>query len=321
MKRNRNSRGFSSKTYESYDDTDVRFYGVYIRGQEDKSYILVDPKRFQKFFGIKPEMKSVLDSRKFMLFRPKKKHFLDYNVNFMLRELNRIRRSWYETNKPIIDRVLSEICGKDYTPDWSDELAVTGISNADEVVEQARMRTLLSHSYAELKRNDIYYSLYAQYFHQLASETEALLLKTLTRNRYEGKKFNRNILYAFKGPNNESIRTLEGNKELDKMYAIWNFIKHNSQSTYNTLKKRFPEILKDDAYTQGELACFYVKFDDNLINSIFTGLELFIKGYCRLVFKEDEKEAQWNSEEYFYSMARFEIDEIEDPLGLRFEIF
>jgi hypothetical protein len=64
-----------------------------------------------------------------------------------------------------------------------------------------------------------------------------------------------------------------------------------------------------------------VKFDDNLIDSILTKLDLFIRGYCRLVFKEDEKEAQWNSEEYFYSMARAEIDEIEDPFGLRYEFF
>jgi len=321
MKNNSNSRGFSSKAYESYKVTDTRYYGVYIRGNEEKSYILVDPKRFQKIFGVKPEMKAVTDKRKYTLFRPAKKHFLDYNVNFMIHELNRIRLKWEETNKPMIKRVLSEICGKDYEPDWSDELAMTGVLTPEEVADQARMRTLISHSLAEVERNNIHYSLYAQFFHQLASETEALFLSTLTRNGYEGDKFDRNILYAFKGSNRENVSTLSGFEQLDKMYAIWNFIKHNSNSTFTALKERFPETIKDDTYTQGEIACFHVKFDDNLIDSILTGLDIFIRGYCRLVFKEDEIEAQWNSEEYFYSRVRAEIDEIEDPLGLRFEFF
>jgi hypothetical protein len=320
MKNNSNSRGFNSKVYESYDVTDTRYYGVYIKGNGENSCILVDPKRFYKIFGVKPEMKTVMDNRTDTLFKPAKKHFLDYNVNFMIQELNKIRQKWEKTNKPMINRVLSEICGKDFEPDWSDELAVTGVLTPEEVAEQARMKTLISHSFAEIERNNIYYSLYAQFFHQLASETEALFLKTLTRNGYESDKIKRDDIYTFKGPNKEEVRTLGGVEQFEKMYAIWNFIKHNSNSTFKKLKEYFSETLKDDPYTQGELACFYVKFDDELIDSILTGLALFIRGYCRLVFKEDEKEALWNYEDYFYSMARAEIDEINDPLGLRFEL-
>jgi hypothetical protein len=317
---NSNSHGLSSK-YESYDVTDTRYYGVYLKGQRGKRYILVDPIRFQKIFGGKPEMKTVVDKRQCTLFKPAKKHFLDYNVNYMLQELNRIRQGWVQTNKPIINYILSEICGENYEPDWSDEFAMTGVLTSEEVADQARMRTSVSHLLAESKRNEIHRSFYAQSFHQLASETEALFLKTLTRNGYEGNRFDRNILYAFKGSNRENVSTLAGFEELDKMYAIWNFIKHNSDSTFTALKERFPETLKDDTYTQGEIACFYVKFDDALIDSILTNLDLFIRGYCRLVFKEDEKEAQWNSEEYFYARAQAEIDEIEDPFGLRYELF
>ena len=78
MKSNSNSHGFNSKAYESYDVTDTRYYGVYIKRHEEESHILVDPKRFQKIFGAKPEMKTVIDRRKYPLFRPAKKHFFDY---------------------------------------------------------------------------------------------------------------------------------------------------------------------------------------------------------------------------------------------------
>jgi hypothetical protein len=319
---NSNSHGFSSGMDGSYEVTDTRYYGVYLKKKKEKPYILVDLIRFQEIFGAKPELETIVDGRKCPLFKPAKKRFLDYNVNYMLQELNRIRRRWDKTNKPIINHVLSEICGKNYEPDWSDELAMTGVLTPEEVTDQARMRTLFSHSYAEFERNYLHCILYAQFFHQLASETEALFLKTLTRNGYEGNWFDRNVLYTFKGPNNrENVCTLDGFEQLDKMYAIWNFIKHNSDSTFTALKERFPETLKDATYTQGEIACFYVKFDDELIDSILTKLDIFIKGYCRLVFKEDEKEARWNCEEYFYARAQAEIDDIEDPCGLRYELF
>ena len=322
MKRNSKSRDFNPEVYKSGDLSDAGYYGVFFKGCEDKEYILVDPKRFQKIVGkFSEEIKAVINSRKFTLFKPARKHFLDYNVNYMIQALNTIRRKWDKTNKPMINRVLSEIYGKDFAPDWSDELAMTGVLTAEEVVDQARTKTLLSHSFAEYERNEIRNSLYAQFFHQLASEAEALFLNTLTRNGYEGDKFNRNILYAFKGSNHENVSTLDGFEQLDKMYAIWNFIKHNSDSTFDTLKKRFPETLKDSNYKQGEIACYCVNFDDNLIDSILIGLDLFIKGYCRLVFKEDVKEARWNCDEYFLSIVRSEIDEIEDPLGLRYELF
>jgi len=321
MESKSNSHDFNSEAGEPYDATDMRYYGVYIEEEGEKQHILVDLKRFQEIFGAKPEMETVAGSQEGSLFSPAKKRFLDYNVNYMTQELNRIRRRWEKTNKPIIDFVLSVTRGKNFEPDRSDELAVTGVLTPEEVADQARMKTLISNLLAEVERNDIYYSLHAQFFHQLASETEALFLRTLIRNGHEKEKINRDIIYAFKGSNKEKISKLDGSIYLDKMYEIWNFIKHNSTSTFEKLKKRFPETLKDDNYTQGELACFHVKFDDDLIDSILNGLDAFIRGYCRLAFKENEKEARWNCEEYFYKMAREEIYEIEDPFGLRFELF
>jgi hypothetical protein len=263
-----------------------------------------------------PEVKAVMDKRQGARFQPAKKHIFDYNVNCMLDGFADIRQWWDETNKPMIKRILSEICGKEFTPDWSDELAMGGILTPEEVNEGARMNTLLSYAWAEDKRNTLHFSLYAQFFHQLASQMEALFLKTFTRNGYEGDKFNRNVLYAFKGSNQESVSKLEGFVQFDKMYAIWNFIKHNSLSTFTALKERFPEVLKEGDYAQGELACFWVKFDDGLVDGILDGLAVFIKEYCRLVFKEDAREARWNSDEHFLDVVHGEIEAEQNPLGL-----
>jgi hypothetical protein len=315
MKRNSNSQGFDSAAYESFDVTDTRYYGVFRKGRGEKEYILIEPIRHKKTCGLSEEMKSVMDKRVGPFFRPAKRRCLDYNINSMLSDLLKIRRQWEETNKPIIDRILSEIFGKNYAP-YDDDLAMSGILDPDEAATNATMKTLISHQEAESKRNTIYCSFYAQFFHQMASQIEALFLKTLTMNGYEGDKFNRNVLYAFKSSNQKNVKSLEGFAEYKKMYAIWNFLKHNSLSTFSALKKLSPDTLKESEYIQGEPACFYVDLNDRLIDAILSGVETFIKGYCRLVFKEDEQEALWNSEEYFLGVVREVIEETENPLGI-----
>jgi len=315
MKRNSNSQDFDPVKYESYDSSDTRYYGVFLKGHDEDQSVSIDPKRYRKFFEVSEEMKKVLDKRMGPLFQPAKKKILDYNVNFMRYILTDIRQQWEKTNKPMIERVLSEICGKVFTP-MHDDLAMSGILDPYEAATNASMKTLLSHHKAEAERYNVYFSLYAQYFHQMASRVEALFLNVLTHNGFEGDKFNRNILYAFKGANQENVRNLDGFAEFDKLYAIWNFIKHNSLSTFNALKELSPDAIKEGEYTQGELACFFVNFDDTLIYTILTGVDRFIKEYCRLVFKEDEYEASWNSEEYFLHVVHEAMETEFNPLGL-----
>ena len=320
MKSNSNSRKkYNAELYEAFDLTDTRYYGVFLGGEGENRRVLVDPKRYQKIFNISEDMRCVMGKRKGPLFRPAKKKILDYNINFIKLELNKIKREWDLTNKPMIARVLSEICGEKYMP-YDDELAQNGILDAEEAVYNARMKTWLSQLWAETKKNNVYYSLYAQFFHQLVSQIEALQLKMLTKNGYEGVKFDRNVFYDFKGKNHESISSLNGFADYDKMYAVWNFIKHNSLSTFNEVKKNFPEILKEGDYTQGDLACFHIDFTDSMIDSIIDNVTIFLIKYCQLVFKEDEFEAAWNSEEHFLSAVYDEIEAEQNPLGIPFWI-
>ncbi|MDR2602616.1 MAG: hypothetical protein LBC53_09245 [Spirochaetaceae bacterium] len=315
MKKNSNSRGFDVAVYESLDLPDTRYCGVFLKGKGEDRYVLIDPIRYGKICGLSPGMKKVMDKRVGPFFKPAKKHAFDYNINFMCYELAEIRKQWEKTNKPMINRVLSEICGKNYIP-GDDDLYQSGVLDPTEAAINAGMKTLYSHKMAEFERNTLYYSLYAQFFHQMASRIEALFVKVLTRNGYKKDTFNRNAIYVFKGYNQKSVRGFAGFGDYDKMYAIWNFIKHNSLSTFNALKELFPEVLRVNEYAQGEIACFYVNFDDSLIERILTGVEQFAKEYCRLVFKEEENEAQWNSDEYFLRAVDEENECAFNPLGL-----
>ncbi|GHV82268.1 hypothetical protein AGMMS49991_08260 [Spirochaetia bacterium] len=315
MKKNSNSRDFDPSRYESYDLCDTRYYGVFLKGPRDDQRTFIDPKRWQKLFNLPKAVKTVMDKRKGPLFQPARKMKQDYNVNCMLNDLAEIRRDWEETNKPIINRVLSEISGKLFIP-GVDDLYQSGIIDFTEAATRATMKNWISSSVAETMKNKLFNSLRAQFFHQMVSQVEALLIKTLTKNGYEKDKFDRTVFYTFKGAKEENIRELDGFAEYDKMYAIWHFIKHNSLSTFTCLKTKFPDTLKKSDYIQGEIACFYVDFNDTLIDTIFSGVEKFITGYCHIVFGEDAEEAAWNSEEFFKDIVFREIRELEDPFGI-----
>ena len=99
-------------------------------------------------------------------------------------------------------------------------------------------------------------------------------------------------------------------------YCIWHFIKHNSFSTYEKLKEKYPETLHKAEYQQGNLAIHYLNVSDELISELMNGCTEFFKEYCQLVFEENYAEAQWNYGQYFLSQVSDTIEGFVNPLGL-----
>lgn len=171
---------------------------------------------------------------------------------------------------------------------------------------------------ADRKRQQIWLSLYAQFFHQMASKIEAVTINVLTKNGWRGKNFSRNIFYNFKSIKEAEVKSLKSFDAYNKLYAIWNFLKHNSLSTYEALKNSYPEAMieADRKYAQGALALFYINFDETLINTLLSGLKEFFIEYCNLVFGENYESAQWNYNDWFLEKVNDEIESITNPLGL-----
>lgn len=164
----------------------------------------------------------------------------------------------------------------------------------------------------------VLYSLYAEFFHFMASRIEAILVKVLNNNNALEDRFDRNIFYATAIGKDKKIQELEHFSSFDKLYCIWNFIKHNSASTYKTLNDRYPELVyQEEKYEQGDFALYFIQFSEELINNILNGCGEFFKEYCELVFKENYQEAQWNYTRYFTSIVKDEIETITNPLGLQ----
>ena len=314
---NHEPKKYSTEWYEDFPYDDTRYYGLILKGkQTEKQTVSVDMKRFCECFHIDDYRKNLKTNKNSQLFKPAKSKQDDYKVNVIKKELSLIKKEWMESQKIFIDQFLSEIKGYDFTAADDDNFQM-GIADYDEAATYAHIRSAYSHQYAEFKRNKLYYSLYAQYFHQLAAQIDAVTLKLLTENDYENNYFDRGAFLAFKGPNTESsIKNLDSYKHHEKMYALWNFIKHNSGSTYDKVKEHYPEILIDQEYKQGELACYYINFSNGLIEQTIDGVKDFLVKYCQIVFNEDEKEADWNYDDFFHSYVSDAINEYYNPLGL-----
>jgi hypothetical protein len=317
MKRENQSRNINLELYNTVDEEDTRYYGVFINGRGESRSVKVDPKRYCKFFKVPDDMKKVMDKRVGPYFHPAKREYLDYNTNLVIIRMREICEEWKSDVKPMIKAVLEDIKAHVFTFAEDDQY-MSGILDATEASTNMNMRNMLAQEAANNKRNRLRLSLYAQYFHQMASQIEGLTLEILTRNNYEGEDFNRNVLYAFKGNKPESVRNLPGFNEYDTLYAVWNFIKHNSMSTYKALKSGYPEAVGEGEFQQGYLGCYWVKITDELIENILEGIELFLKRYCQLVFDEDEHESGWNFDAYFLSIVHEEIEGIINPLGIPF---
>ena len=94
--------------------------------------------------------------------------------------------------------------------------------------------------------------------------------------RWLHDRFDRNTLYATAVGRDKKVDELPSFKYYDKLYCLWNFIKHNSTSTYEKLHSVYPELIYEDAeYKQGFSAFHIIKFSDELIVELLNVCDSF----------------------------------------------
>lgn len=71
----------------------------------------------------------------------------------------------------------------------------------------------------------------------MASRIEAASVLIYSKMNPKMKRWSRDKLYDNINNKDQSSRDLPSFKYHDKLYLIWNFIKHNNSDTYESLKK------------------------------------------------------------------------------------
>ena len=231
-------------------------------------------------------------------------------------ELSAIKSDWENNFKKHIEITKKSIQKprKLYAGDYFNlQAGISGVNSASRWAEIQNYRNEYEY---QSKIYELVHGIYSQFIQQMASRIEAVTVRVLTDKGMIEDRFDRNILYG--GINNDTpVRQLLHFSSHDKLYCIWNFVKHNSISTYKTLKERFPDVVIDQEFKQGDNALYYVNFSEELILDLISGLTEFFKEYCQLMFGENYEQAQWNYNDYFLDIVRDNIELITNPLGLQ----
>lgn len=297
--------------YNTDGQEDTRYYGLFI-GKDKK--VRIDPKRYDKMIGLSEEQLNYMNKRITHYFYPEKQNYKDYYSNYIREQLKALDNEWHNDFKPMIERTVKRIKSKSYSP--GDDMSFhQGISS--HAASSARMQfyTMMSKNMAINKKQALITSLYSQFFQYISSQIEKLLVKVLSTDNKIGENFNRCILYdLFKERGVEKI-DIKGYFYFDRMYRIWNFIKHNNKSTYKTLKQFDDSVLINTEYKDGNNAIHYVNIDSFIIENTIENLHIFMSSLCKIIFNEDYENAIWNYDTYFLKKVKEEVDFIKDPLG------
>lgn len=322
MKRERYSRNKDKELYakldKSFDVRDMRYWGLFDTNKKGKK-LKIDPKRFQKALRFKfdENQLKIINNRRTHYFLPKKIYWADYNCNVFEGEIDDIKKYWSNHFKELITREVDRIKKPQKLMPGDYYNLQCGISGTGAAQVWANWKNMKN---KQTYMNECYFlisGLYAQFIHYMTSRIEAIMVKVLTRNNALKDRFDRNAFYATCIGKEKKMEQMENFVYYDKLYCIWNFIKHNSLSTFKTLNDRYPELVYcADKYQQGDLAIYFLKFSNELIDDLLNGIEKFFMEYCKIVFDEDYDEAQWNYSAYFIKQADDEIESITNPLGL-----
>lgn len=321
MKKERNSRHLNSsdKYKREYSETDRRHYGVF---RHKYGRIKIAPKTMLCYASgeLTEEKLKVINNRKTHFFHPAKAHRTDYNYNLFIDVIEAIIKEWGETFKPSIEEQLAKISKpRELSPgDYGN--FQNGISGYGAACAFATFKNDQNNREYENKVYRVLTSLYSQFLLQATSRIEAITVKVLDRNNAFGKKgkFSRDVLYATANGKNKKVEDLPSFEYHEKLYLIWNFLKHNTLSTYKKLKDSYPEVLRSDIeYNNGDLAIYYICFSEDLVLNLLNGCKSFFKEYCELVYDEKCDQAYWNYDDFFTDIADDWIENYRNPLRLQ----
>lgn len=316
MKKDRSNQKLTKADFEKFAYHDTRFYGLFYTKTDNGIKVKIDPKRMRSTVGhtLSDEQMKIINKRRTHYFYPKKSEYEDYCCNMFADRIRDLQNYWEEHYKKLITYAKKRIEKPKEAMLGNNMLFMQGIAEYDEAVMMSNWENMKNqYEYTE-KCFEVVTSLYASFIHQMASQIEAVTVLVLSKQKAMRDRFDRNTLYATAVGKDKKVDELPSFKYYDKLYCLWNFIKHNSFSTYEKLRSVYPELICGKVeYKQGFPAFRVINFSDELIIELLDGCDSFFKEYCELVYKENYDEAQWNYGRYFLNIVKEQIELITNP--------
>ena len=299
-----------------YAEYEPEYYGVFLKKEDGIiQSVKVDPKRMRKTRLIDNDTYNKIQqiNRNTPYFHPEKK-ILDQNCyDIFNSKLDGLRKLWFQEIKPAVSKLK--------TPEDAGQQAFLG-SIADGVMEYDECE--MTRMFATISREPEYsYAIrmfYAQFLLLLGASTEAVMVQVITKKGYAGDKFNRDNLKSYVSGRVPGLdyTKFDNHCYYDKVYKIWNFLKHNNLDVYTKVKENYPELLINPkvSYENGDSAIRYLNLTEDLVLELLDGLGKFFNEFCSKVFDENPNCPEWNKEAFYVKSVNAMIDDVTNPLGL-----
>jgi len=295
----------SKPTWESPCLREREYWGMH----ERDGRLLLDVERYKfacEDIGITDFIPEPLKKTKEKFFIPAKKEKYDYMINIFNGLLDNFANDWNNEYKPIFDMI--EKPSDVYEKNRLGALAFT--SDPDDI-DEIEIESRFASFRREPKYQQIIQSLYCQFISKLATETDRIMLIVMCKLGYKGKDYKFDALTKFTDGlagdrNGKKIDQLEKYNAYNMLHKINNFLKHNTISSYEDLKRYYPEnvasIEKGTAnrpYENGMFAGDWIIIKKGYIDDLIKKLRKFFNDYCVTFVKEKTDEAWWNHDDYF----------------------
>lgn len=296
------------RDFSKYDATDLEYYGILMKNGRAR----IDTKRYKKYF---PLPNNKVERRQSVYYLPTKIHRCDYICNVFHMELEKINKLWVNEFSKAIKIIKTPAQVEN---DAHANLSMDGVLEPNEVDISARIYGMRRSSEYRL----VIKSLYAQFFHQLMSDVDALCLRVLVSEGYDQEDFTKKqfdiYIQGKQGKNAVKFKDFKNYAVYDEAYCVWNFLKHNSLRAYTILKNSYPERIynPDNSYQNGQSALSVIKLDEKYILHVLDHICDFFDEVCEKGFGENPDDAKWDYDDYFLEKANDEIDVLVNPLGL-----
>lgn len=239
---------------------------------------------------------------------PSKINRHDYICNFLYDSLNALKKDWNEEYKPL----FKSICSPKEVADnhRMTNMAMFGNKDTFDSIE-------LGSQYAALQRIETYERIICElrcvFIIKVCTEINRIILRTLSMDLYENPNYSvRDLITYCNAKSNVSVENLKNWGIYTKFNNVQNFLKHNSRSAYEILKRYNKECLiekPDTEYENGMFSYYWINFKEVDIDNYLEKVGVFLEDFCKKVLNEDVDRAKWDYDQFFLDTN----NELKDP--------
>ena len=301
--------------YTNIPREDIRYFGIH----KIADRVSIDTARYKHILeedgAIEFLPNGLLLASSSQYFTPAYKCRHDYKINLFCDLIDELKREWFEEYRPLFKHIKTP--KQVYESNRLEQMMYTSCSDDLDEIECTAM---LEAIYREPRYARAIHSLYCNFISKISTEIDRIILIVITDLGYKSSDFNFNAFAKFsdglqKDKNGEKISKLKKYNAFNLLHKINNFLKHNTVTSYNDLKKWYPKNVASIEngtakvnYENGMFAGDWIIIEKDYIDNLFDKLIIFFKDYCKKYLMENVDDADWNYDEYFINVYNKIVD-------------